>query len=53
MSTLDPVLCLWLQCEGAAAEREAHGGSLDHVIFASRPSSGGAILNVATLGVGA
>ncbi|KAK9845404.1 hypothetical protein WJX81_005682 [Elliptochloris bilobata] len=41
------------QCEAAAGEREAHGGSLDHVIFTSRPSSGGAILDIATLGLGA
>lgn len=45
--------CLLLQCETAAAEREAHGGSLEHVIFASRPSSGGAVLDVAMLGLGA
>ena len=50
---VNPVPCVLLQCETAAAEREAHGGSLDHVIFASRPSSGGAILNVGVLGLGA
>jgi hypothetical protein len=41
------------QCEAAAGERAAHGGSLDHVIFASRPASGGAILDVAHLGLAA
>ena len=53
MENLILVSCVLLQCETAAAEREAHGGSLEHVIFASPPSSGGAILNVAMLGLGA